>query len=61
VTIYIKERKTKGNQLHEKERFFLSGANKTTGKLTLIVSDEKRLFSIKWKKNQTRSNSKRIM
>jgi hypothetical protein len=34
----------------EKKRFFLSRANKTRGKLTLIVSDEKRLFLLRWKK-----------
>ncbi len=65
VTISIKGRKTKGeitlSVLYEKKRFFLSRANKTRGKLTLIVSDKRRLFLLRWEKNQTKNNSKRIM
>jgi len=65
VTISIKGRKNKEkitlSVLYEKKRFFLSRTNKTRGKLTLIVSDEKRLFLLRWEKNQTKNNSKRIM
>jgi hypothetical protein len=46
--------KTKGeitlSVFYKKKRFFLSRANKTRGKLTLMVSDEKRLFLLGWKK-----------
>jgi hypothetical protein len=50
--------KTKGeitlSIFYKKKRVFLSRANKTRGKLTLIVSDEKRLFLLRWEKNQTK-------
>ncbi len=42
------------NNYMEQKRFFLSRANKTTEKLILIVSDEKRLCLIKWEKKSNK-------